>query len=75
MAYYFYINPTINSINSTEQWQGYYPSFSSLYQTTDDFMSPSLYTLSWPQTDFLKVNDCVSTFTPTILSEDGQNIS
>lgn len=68
MAYYFLINPTINSLGSTDQWQGYYPSISSLYPNTDNFVSPSLYTLSWPQTDFLKVNDSVSTFTPTILS-------
>jgi hypothetical protein len=68
MAYYFYINPTTNSLGSADQWQGYYSSISSLYQTTDDFINPSLYTLSWPQTDFLKINDSVSTFTPTILS-------
>lgn len=57
MAYYFYINNPITPLHSIDQWQGFYSSVPSLYQSADDFNNPSLYTLSWPQTDFLKPND------------------
>ena len=32
----------------------YYSSIPSLYPTSDDFISPSLYSFSWNQTEFLK---------------------
>ena len=54
MAYYIFINPGNNGFNTIEQFPSYYSSIPSLYPTSDDFISPSLYSFSWNQTEFLK---------------------
>jgi len=57
MAYYFYINPGVSSFTPADPWQGYYSSIPSLYQSNDEFLNPSIYTVTWPQTEFLSQNE------------------
>ena len=75
MAYYIYLNSGNNSYNPLQQFQGYYCSISSLYQTTEDFINSSLYTLPWTQTEFFKQNQNAFTLTNTLSTETTQIIT
>ena len=57
MAYYFFINAPIAPVHAAEQWQGYYSSLPSLYQSADDLNNSSLYTITWHQNEFAKQNE------------------
>lgn len=75
MAYFYCFNPTINSFNSGDEWQGSYSHLSSFLQPSIDFINSSLYTISWAPYDFSKVNDNLMASSPTMLPEDPQIIN
>jgi hypothetical protein len=75
MAFYYFVNPAVNTFSGMDQLQSYFSSFASAYHNSSEVLNGSLYGWNMPLGELLSQPECMLTSPTTMGSEEGQTLT